>query len=84
MLISSLQQENNINDSHITRQIKGEFVKNEKLSFNLFVDSLLLSSLHSKVYAEDNEVAKIFHLFEKMCHSKGMIKFGKNLYILLI
>jgi hypothetical protein len=78
LLISSLENDNNINESHLTTHIKGEFTKNEKIGFNLFTDSLILSAMHSRVYSEDNEIAKIFHLLEKMCHSRGMIKFGKN------
>jgi hypothetical protein len=78
LLISSIENSMTLtksqNDSNISESIKTEFVKYEKLNFNLFIDSLILSSMHTKLHFEGNEVCKIFYLLEKMSNSKGVSK----------
>ena len=55
-------------------KVKSEIKKNVALNFDLFLDSLALSSLHSKIHDESSELEKIIFLAERMCQSQGVMK----------
>ena len=55
-------------------KIKTEIKKNEALNFDLFLDSLALAALYSKVHEESSELEKIIYLADRMCQSHGVNK----------
>jgi hypothetical protein len=49
-------------------------VKNEKINFALFVDSLAIASLHHKIHNDNSDITKIYLLLERMSTSEGVKK----------
>ena len=58
----------------LNSKIKSEILSREVITFELFLDSLALASLHTKTHEESYEIEKIILLADKMCQSNGVNK----------
>lgn len=61
-------------DINATTKIKNMMENTKCLNFELFIDSLALASLHTKIHEDKSEIEKIINLADKMALSKGVNK----------
>ena len=79
-----VKQINATKENNLEEFYKKEIIKNLKINFDFFMDSILLASVHLKGLEEQNDIEKILFIVEKMAFSKGIsksqLRSGQTLY----
>lgn len=58
--------------NHLEEKIKKKLAKNHNINYQLFLDAILLTALHSKIHEGCSDVEKIVFIMDKMSSSKGI------------